>query len=300
MTAVGSCAGYQVHSELPFATLRAPSPGPPLYVGEAHLEDVSGVTLLEWPARPRNQFHGRLLAVNGGYAFWASDAGWYIVDPRGSSITVAVGSDPVRRELRMFGVPTALCALERGDISVHAAAVEIAGRALLIAGPSHHGKTTLAAAIAAVGHRLLSEDTTVCSSRDGPVVYPGPAAVRLRQDVAARVDVVGDAVTVDDRTRILIPQTARGDGRAVPLHAILFLRERDGIPTLSRVESAVALRDILALTLRLPTPESRAACFARVANLASQVECLDLARPMTMDSIPDVIALVEDVVASGL
>jgi hypothetical protein len=194
--ALGSCAGFEVHSRLPFLTLRNGA-GTPLHVAMDVELAPSGETLIMWPPREGNPFHGQLLRDGDRYAFWASDAGWYAVDPRGPSITVGAGDDGLRRELRMFGVPTALCALERGDISVHAAAVEVGGQGVLLAGPSRFGKTTLAAAFARAGHRLLSEDTTVCTSRYGPAIFPGPAAVRLRKDVAASIALPGVTIVED-------------------------------------------------------------------------------------------------------
>jgi hypothetical protein len=295
LPAVGSCAGFEVHSRHVFATLRVGS-GTPLAVRERSVEPT-GELLMTWRPRPGQPFHGRLLATPNGYAFWASDAGWYGINPGRPAITMepAPAEHQVRRELRLFGVPAALCALERRDISIHAAAVDIAGQAVLLAGPSQFGKTTLAAAFVRAGHRLLAEDTAVCTLRPQAAVFPGPAVIRLRTDVAASLAPAGGsgAVQDGDRLRIILPPAARGTGDGVPLRAILLLRQQASEPSLTAVASATAIRDVYALTFRLPTPDSQASVFGRVADLVLGAECLDLRRPLTIDALPRVVELIE-------
>ena len=62
---------------------------------------------------------------------------------------------------------------------------------------------------------------------------------------------------------------------------------------LESVPAAAAVRDLLALTFHLPTAASRAACFARVADLAALVPTFNLHRQMTVESLGAVITLVE-------
>ena len=299
--ALGSSCGFQVHSNLPFLTLRSGS-GTPLQVAEVADPAPSGETLITWPERPDHPFHGRLLRDGDNYAFWASDAGWFLVDPRTPSIGVEGGAaDGLRRELRLFGVPTALCVLERGDLSIHAAAVEIDGHGVLLAGPSRFGKTTLAAAFARAGHRLLAEDTTTCTTRYGPALFPGPAAVRLRRDVADQVGPAGQIVAGDqgDRVRTVLEPTTRGDGSPVSLRTILLLRDQTSAPELSPVRVASAIRDVWALTFKLPTEASQSSCFERITDLVSGVATFDLRRPLTVQDLPTVVGLVERRIRAG-
>jgi hypothetical protein len=291
----GSCHGYSIRAGFDFRTLRSGG-GTPLHVREESDLDAVGELVATWEARPGNPFHGRLLRDGAGYAFWTSDAGWFVIDPEQASIIVSTGVDPLRRELRMFGVPTALCTFAQGDISIHASAVEIDGNGVLLAAPSRYGKTTLAAAFARAGHRFLSEDTSRCSVDKGPAVFPGPAVLRLRSDVANSIDIVGSshASDPDGRVPVILDPAERGNGRAVPLRAVIFLGEGAGQPVLTPVEATVALRDVFALTFRLPIDSYRAATFARVAQLVTGVETLRLRRPMTIESLGEVIAVIEE------
>jgi hypothetical protein len=292
--AKGSCVGYEVRSTLEFRTLRAGG-GTPLYVDEGAHPPPAGDVVATWKPRPGNPFHGRLIKNQGRYAFWASDAGWYVIDPAVPSIKVTHGPDPVRREVRLFGVPAAVCAFEHGDISIHASAVEVFGQGVLLAGPSMYGKTTLAAAFAQAGHRLLSEDTTRCRTTRPPAIFPGPAILRLRSDVAERLHIPGASALAPQQGRVplIIDESSRGGGGGVPLRAILLLRPSFQPATLERVAAAEAVRDVFALTFRVPTDASRAACFARVTDLTAQVQNLRLHRPMTIEALHEVVMLVE-------
>jgi len=84
---------------------------------------------------------------------------------------------PARRahenELRLFTLGSAWGALgyQRGLAMVHGSAVAIAGRALLFCGAQEQGKSTMAAAMVARGHRLLVDDL----SRVDPPAIEGPA-----------------------------------------------------------------------------------------------------------------------------
>lgn len=294
--AQGTCVGFEVRSTLSFQTLRADG-GTPLFVDEGADVAAGGDVVRTWKPRPGNPFQGELRKDGTRYAFWASDAGWYLIDPRQPSITMTAGSNPLRRELRLFGIPTAVCLAEVGDISIHASAVEILGQAVLLAGPSRYGKTTLAASLARAGHRLLSEDSSRCSTDGRPSVWPGPAAVRLRADVAPLMNIPGArAIEADEgRVPLVIDEPFRGSGAAIPLGAILILRA-SGPSVAARLEPVRpmdAVRDLLALTFHLPGATGQAASFSRVADLVARVPAFNLYRPMTIESLDDVTALLE-------
>jgi hypothetical protein len=299
----GSCAGYQVRSSIGFQTLRDGDDGAPLEVRHDIEEPADGELIAEWHPRAGNPFHGRLVKSASRFAFWASDAGWFIVDPQEPSVTFVAPESrlSLTAEVRMFGVPSSLIALEAGDLSIHAAAVEIDGRAVVLAGPSRYGKTTLAAACAAAGHRVLAEDMARCTfvPGQGASVYPGPAVMRLRPDVADEF-ASGDRIVVPERDRLfmLLGGAQRGSGAPVPLAAVLVLREGEGEPALGPIRAADAIRDLWTVTFSLPTDASHAATFQRVTDLVGSAPVFDLRRPMRLDSLSRVVALVEEAARS--
>jgi hypothetical protein len=299
----GTCLGFEVHSSLTFQTLR-PGRGTALHVEESDEGEHTGDLVAEWHPRPENPFHGRLLARGNRFAFWASDVGWFAIDPSTPSIVFSARQQSLRREIRMWGIPAALCAMARGDISIHAGAIEIDGQGILLAAPGHHGKSTLSAAFARAGHRLLSEDASCCRLGSPPQVFPGAAVLRLRADVAGRIHVPMSRLTTDgfdnaERVHLLMDPAVRGTGDPIPLRAILLLRSGHGSPRLRQVPSARAVPDLWALSFKLPTDESRSACFARVSDIASRVEVLDLERPLSIDGLDSVVRLVVDHIRSG-
>jgi hypothetical protein len=299
----GSASGFEIRSGIPFRTLREGDAGLPIHVRQVDDLEPDGEVIAEWQPRPGNPFHGRLVRNGRGFGFWASDGGWYVVDLDEPSVTLAPtgGTLTLTGEVRMFGVPSSLIALDRGDLSMHAAAVEIGGRAVVLAGPSRYGKTTLAAAFAAAGHRLLTEDMTRCTLAGGPSVYPGPAVVRLRPDVAEGFRLAGETEIITERERVfvILSRSMRGSGAPIPLAAILFLRQEAERLELEPVATADAIRDLWTLSFSLPAIASRAAVFERVTDLVASVPVLDLRRELSLETLPKVVALVEAFVASG-
>jgi hypothetical protein len=299
----GAGCGWEIATELDLRTLRDAAGGTRIEVIPNQDTAPDGSVIAEWYARPGNPFHGRLLEDGDRLAFWASDAGWYLVDAEAGRIAVPSdgSSMTLTAEIRLFGVPSSLLALHRGDVAVHAACVEIGSRSVLLAGPSRHGKTTLAAAFAAAGHRVLTEDMTRCAMGSLPAVYPGPAAMRLRSDTADALQNRDGAEVVaeGDRLFVIAAPEARGDGAAVPLAGVVFLRDGGEVPVLEEARAATAIPDLWALTFTLPTTASRAAAFDRLTTLARTVPALNLRRELRFDTLPRVVELVEEFVARG-
>ena len=288
--------GFAVRSPFRFRSLRIGG-GSPLTVESWSGPAPDGEAVITWQVRPGNPFHGRLLRNGAGFAFWASDAGWYVIDPGAPSIAVEGGQPSLLKELRLFGVPASICASQAGDIAIHASAVAIDGHGILFAAPSMYGKTTIAAAFAAAGHRLLAEDTARCRIAT-PAVYPGPSVVRLRADVAAQIAIPGATAQSmpDGRVCLLLDPELRGDGVPVPLHTIMILRSADRV-SIQPVSRPLATRDLYALSFLLPISEHREANFSRIVDLVSDVQVVDLHRPVTMDAMGEVIRAVERHVA---
>ena len=63
---------------------------------------------------------------------------------------------------------------------LHASAVALAGRAVLVLGPSGSGKSALALELMALGCGLVSDDRTELTLLDGHLVASAPAALRGR------------------------------------------------------------------------------------------------------------------------
>ena len=82
-------------------------------------------------------------------------------------------ADRVRREERIWGLPAILCLLGRGDLPLHAAAVEIDGKAVVLGAPERSARRPSPPRFARDGFRLLSEDLTCVRAATSRLVVPG-------------------------------------------------------------------------------------------------------------------------------
>jgi len=252
--------------------------------------------LLVWEA-PTHPFTAQLHRNGGRFHLWIEGTGWFTIDPEASWIGTPPGAEVLRTQERVWGLPVLLCLLHRGLLPLHAAAVEIGGRAVVVGAPGRHGKTTLAAACAAAGLRVLAEDLAVLDLTAGPALLPGPAMLRLRHDVAANLGPLPGTVLGRDDDRVHVALDHVGDASPVPLSAIVLLREEDAPPSMRGADPQVALRDLWALSFNLPTAEDRSRCFSQLVDLLAAAPVLDLKRRRSYEELS---ATVEALAAVGV
>jgi hypothetical protein len=288
----GTCFGYLVRSSLPFLALRG-GDGTPLEVKDnaAEPQRIQEIPLLHWFDEAGNEI-AEVHARNGAYDVRIEELGWFQVDPSVPAVAVPPGSDDIRREARLWGIPAVLCFLQRGDLPLHAAAVDVGGSALVLAAPGRFGKTTLAGAFLRDGHRVLSEDVSCCRIEPGLAVFPGPALLRIRRDMYQQLEFPGTELVGEDPERLYLTLqgSARGDGSPVPIRGVVFLRRsKDESTALERLPPENALPDLWALSLNLPTDESRTQCFRGVTSLAAEVPVWNLHRRLTVDRLAETV-----------
>lgn len=296
----GQCHGFRVHSAAAQTLLRpATHPGPSLTIRSAPStpREPDRAPLQHWAATEHNTRPQRLHRLDDGYGIWIDGLGGYHVAPALPRITVFGALAAVQWTTRLWGVPAALCFGHR-DISLHAAAVQVGQAALLITAPGRFGKTTLAAAFARSGHRVLTEDICRCEVHGPPRVHPGPAVLRLRPDAAAHVGAIPGARPVfADGERVHLALAPPGDAAPVPIRAVVALRRQDGPDELERLDPAVALPLLWATSFHLPEAADRARCFLGISALVEQVPMWRLGRQVDYARLP---ALVDRLVATCL
>jgi hypothetical protein len=289
--------GFSIRSDIPLRFLRTGGGAESLEIVSVDNERTQpeGELLGEWPLQgTAYPAHAQLFRVGGGYEYWTSDAGLFRIDVEQQRIVVPRSEDGLLLEQRLHGMPMILSFVARGDISLHAAAVEIGAGAVILAAPSRFGKSTLAFALQRMGHRMLSEDLICCRPSTGEAI-PGPAVFRIRPDVFDGQLPEGLFIVGERPDRILVgfDDATRGSGRPLPIRAIVFLREADRLE-MEPVPRPTALKDLWRLSFRTGTEDARADSFRQLTQLAGSVPCWNLHRLLELDSLNAVGELLQD------
>lgn len=190
---------------------------------------------------------------------------------------------------------------DRGCAVFHAATVARPGRALVLAAPSHHGKSTCAAACGAAGFHVLGDDTAAVEARGGAVVaHAVHTAVKLRRDgierhgeLAARVADAGFP-WADDAVAYTGELFSGPLVATAPLAAVAFpeLAGADRT-TFARLGRAEALRRLTGCLLSVD-PADLGTAFEHVAEILARVPAYRLAVGRDAGGIP---AAVDDLLA---
>ncbi|HUR18784.1 MAG TPA: hypothetical protein VMZ51_07600 [Acidimicrobiales bacterium] len=294
---VGSCYGFGVTSSVPLQFVRSGS-GVPLQIAEERLDDPPGSTRVAlFTGHPERPFRAELRQVGGELRLQVNEEGWFGIDTGSGVVTMPPDPDEVHREERLWSYPASLCLRARRDLAVHAAAVEVAGQALVFVAPGGTGKTTLAAAFHQAGYRVLAEDISCCRVTSTPVLFPGPALLRMRPDSAERMDLTGTTVVARDqwRSHLSIDGHRRGTGDPVPIGGVILLKNSEKRDRLTPLEASVAIRNLYAMSFKLPLKEDQAWCFSEVVGLVGAVPGWQLERRRSYETLP---LLVEQIVAT--
>jgi hypothetical protein len=283
--------GFSIRSTTSFVYLRAGAGEPLLILEDGSEPSDPGDRLAD--ITDRNAFRTQVYQRDGRFAVHMQELGWFGIDSDSSTITVPPNPYGAWMEPTIWGLPVALLVLSRGGLFLHASAVEIDGRAMVLTGPGHHGKTTLAAALAAGGCRPLSEDLVRCTVGRPTLLYPGPAVLRLRKDVARWLTVPGAHRVAEDaeKVHLALDPERRGTSDPLPLGGIILLYDAEAT-SIERLPPGATIRDLWVVSLNLPTPAGRAQCFRDITELAETVPVWRLARPLTRAALAGAVDLI--------
>jgi hypothetical protein len=189
----------------------------------------------------------------------------------------------------------------RGDLPLHAASVAVDDKAIVLAGPSRHGKTSLAAAFLADGHQMLSGDLTCVRIRgDGASIIPGPAGMRVRHDMVGQLDraAVTELFRDADRAHFSLNPERRRTSSPVTLAGVVFLIDEAPEVALERLDPMRALPNLWHLSFHLPTQSERERKLRNLTDLAELAPAWELRRPWKVEALPQTVAgIVSTVIA---
>jgi hypothetical protein len=212
----------------------------------------------------------------------------------------------------------------RGTICLHACAVAVGSRSVVLLGDPGLGKSTAAAAMARRGHPVLSDDLAAVTyggggddGSDGASWTTQPGYPRLRL-LSAAIDSFGapgdhgpviSGLELDKRYLDLSAEDRAGPWRfqpePLPLDAIYLLQRHPDFPApaIDPIAGGDRLTTLLAYTSAPFAPldqRRRAREFARLGQMASTVPVLRVRCPHGLERLPELCeAIAEDVASRG-
>ncbi|SEF17122.1 hypothetical protein [Jiangella alba] len=246
-----------------------------------------------------------------------ADGGWllrfyrtcdFVVAPDGRSVRVHVveGADPGIAGILTAGALLSFLVTIRGDVVLHASAVQIGGGAVAFVGRSGMGKSTMATLMCAAGGELITDDVLrLDDDGDGrPVCRLGATELRLRKSAAELVEqfaVAPSSRLTSDARDALSVAASRAD--RVPLAGIVFPlpdRERTSIEL-----TRMGAMDALITLLRFPRllgwtdPEILDRQFQQAGELVERVPVFVAHVPWGPPFSPAVAPAIADAVGLG-
>lgn len=293
-TAVYHAFGLNIASDIPFLDM-APAPAVPdvtIVYGDLpeHIPDAK-VKGVRYEAGPGSF----LLRVDG-------IAGYYVTE--GKSIVVAREPGAADEEVLLFLMGSAMGALlhQRNILPLHASAVVVDGGAVLFAGPSSIGKSTLAAAFQQQGYPILADDVCAVSADGADVarVIPGFPRIKLWTDALNKLKTENTGlrqVRLDpDFKKYFVPFARTGE-RPTPVRSVFILSDTNRHDfDISELKGMERIEPILNHTYRPQFLEGlggKQAHFRQCSRLADCARVYNLVRPrkgFRLEELMDLVA----------
>lgn len=238
------------------------------------------------------------------HLFWEEAGAFLVRGGREIVMDPAPGVD--ERILRLVVLGPGLGALlyQRGWLTLHASSVDVEGEAIAFVGEKGEGKSTMAAAMCAKGHRLLADDITAVrtTGTGGPCVYPGFPQLKLWPDAVLSLgedpDTLPQLVPImQKRGRCVIKAFA-----AEPLTLRrIYVLGGGTVPEIRALKPQEALVELIRHTYGrdlFRAVETRSH-FLRCTSVINKVSVSGLRRPYTLSRLSDLVRLVEEDLGYG-
>lgn len=233
--------------------------------------------------------------ADGSVLFIAGDVARYRVR-HGREVIVepAPGAADTALRTYIYGTVLGLLCHQRGLLPLHAGAVAVGDRAILVAGNSGAGKSSVTAALVRQGASLLAEDLCPLSLSDEMRVLPSVPRFRLNRDVAEHLRMV-PVTASEDRGKLAIPwPPALLAPQTRPMAIYGIARERVDRPRIERVTGIAALEMLRGAVFRWEMAHAMGlsgAALKAAAALAARVPCFQLWRTDTLSGLEETAAL---------
>ena len=281
---------------LPFAAASpVAEPDVDIRIGRAPAAlDAPRVRRPNWEAAP-----GRfLMYVDGVARYFVREGREITVEP--------AGDDAGARNAVLLGSVFAACLKQRGILTLHASAAVTDAGAVLFAGHSGIGKSTLLATLVERGYPMLADDVTgvVPDGGGAPLALPAFPCVRLWADA---VEALGWQGRTGERVRAGVEKyqapVGRFSGGPLPVRAVVVLARHNQDDV--EIETAPAVTAFALLARRLYRKRYNRAFgqereqFRAVAALARQVPVVRVSRSLGGAAVTRVADRIEDCLREG-
>lgn len=244
---------------------------------------------------------GRAVTLRGSpepsqdvYLYWTEIGTLRVTGGHRIHVHAHPGVNPSTIRLPLLGVAFGVLLHQRRLLTLHASAVSIGGVAAAFVGWKGAGKSTLAAALQARGHALLTDDVLALQP-DAWTVHPAFPQIKLREESAAAIG--ADSL---DRLAPALDKYALRDpdvfcATSAPLEAIFVLTVADRTGA-RRLSGRHALMNVMAQTYAprfLGTNGTGPDVFAWCNALAQTVPVVELHRPRDLRRLEESTACVE-------
>jgi HPr Serine kinase C-terminal domain len=219
----------------------------------------------------------------------------FVGDMRFERISVHLhhGADEGLLPVLISGALLAMHLMLRGELVLHASAVQVDGRAVAFVGSSGMGKSTLAAALCEQGHGLVSDDLLRVDVADGGTLLVHPGATESRLRPAARELTVGAShvyETADGRLALRPRELVTGP---LLLAACVVPRPSRDVTEVAarrlRPMAALLLLSSYPRVLGWHDPATMAASFQALGDLVERVPVFEAAIPWGLPFAPEVL-----------
>jgi len=247
---------------------------------------------------------GFLVTPDGVFLFWKNEASCFIRDGKEIIIDPWPGVDDRVLRLIILGPALAILLHQRGQLALHAATVEVDGKAVAFMGAPGCGKSALAAMLYRRGHTMMADDLTAIQFNGTgiPFVIPGFPQLKLWPEV---ISALGD--NPESLPRIEPGTEKRSyritDGfsqKTLPLVRIYILNENSN-NEIVRLAPQRALLELMRHSYRASFLKWIGAerHLSQCASLINKVPIKQLNRPPLISGLHDVARIVEEDVSIG-
>ena len=236
---------------------------------------------------------------------WLSNMTCYFVVENGNKITYSLKEGGIVMKLcnYLLGFGMSMIAMQRGILSVHCSALADENGAVLIAGESGAGKSTISKAFLDKGYRLMADDMAWVETIEG-VSYAKPAFPyqKLCRNVVVEQGMDMDELIYinEDKDKFLAPYKGEFSTKAVPIKAFIMLvvTNRDEIifEEIKGIEKFKVCANNLFMRHLLGKDKYQPYIGQKCIKMASTIPVYCIGRPDRNDTAPEVIKTAFEIV----